>query len=257
MVAVSGNAVAASCLGMPDKGFTNISDIVDVSSRIAVAVDLPFLVDADTGFGNAMHILRTVNEFERAGVAGIILEDQVNYKKCSMIEAKHPVVAAEDHAVKIRAACLARRDPDFVIMARTDAAADHGLDEAIRCARAYAEAGANMVDIQILGTREEVAKIAEAKLPVPLKGNMDEGKRLWEIDFETLEAAGYRIASYPGVVRYTAVKAVRRALEHLRREGSTVGIRDDMATIKEFFGAVDLDRYMELEKEIFPSGAPE
>lgn len=252
MVAVSGNAVAASYLGMPDMGFTNLNDIVDVSRRIAAAVDLPVLVDADTGFGNAMHVLRTVGDFERAGVAGIILEDQVDYKKCSMMDTDHPVVAAEDHALKIQAACRARQDPDFVIMARTDAAADYGLDEAIRRARTYAEAGADMVDIQILGTREEVAKIAEAKLPVPLKGNMDEGKRLWEIDFDTLQAAGFRIASYPGVVRYTVVKAVQEALAHLQKEGSTVDIRDRMATIKEFFGAVDLERYMELEKEIFP-----
>ena len=256
MVSVSGNAVAASYLGMPDMGFTNLSDIVDVSRRIATAIDLPDLVDADTGFGNAMNILRTVGDLERAGVAGIILEDQVDYKKCSMIEADHPVVSADEHAVKIQAACRAREDSDFVIMARTDAAADYGLDEAIRRARMYAEAGADMVDIQILGTREEVAKIAGAELPVPLKGNMDEGKRLWEIDFETLGAAGFRIASYPGVVRYTLVRAVRDALDHLKENGSTVGIRDKMATVKEYFGAVDLDRYLELENVIFPSAPP-
>lgn len=147
MVSVSGNAVAASYLGMPDMGFTNLSDIVDVSRRIAAAIDLPVLVDADTGFGNAMNILRTVGDLERAGVAGIILEDQVDYKKCSMIEADHPVVSADEHAVKIQAACRAREDSNFVIMARTDAAADYGLDEAIRRARMYAEAGADMVDI--------------------------------------------------------------------------------------------------------------
>ena len=257
MVSVSGNAAAAFSLGLPDMGFTNLSDIVDVSRRIAAAVDLPVLVDADTGFGNAMNVLRTVQEFERAGVAGIILEDQVDYKKCSMIEAEHPVVPAEEHAVKINAACRARKDPDFVIMARTDSAADLGLDEAIRRARLYAEAGADMVDIQILGTREQVQQIAEAKLPVPLKGNMDEGKRLWEIDFPTLEAAGFRIASYPGLIRYTIVRTVKDALEHLKKEGSTVEIRDKMSDVKEYFEAVDLDRYLELEKEIFPPAPSE
>ncbi len=141
MVSVSGNAVAASYLGMPDMGFITLNDIVDVSRRIAAAVDIPVLVDADTGFGNAMQVMRTVGDLERAGVAGIILEDQVDYKKCSMIESKHPVVPAEDHAVKIAAACRARTDPDFVIMARTDAAADLGLEEAIRRTRLYAEAG--------------------------------------------------------------------------------------------------------------------
>lgn len=257
MVAVSGNAVAAFHLGLPDMGFTNLGDIVDVSGRIAAAVDLPVLVDADTGFGNAMNVLRTVREFERAGVAGIILEDQVDYKKCSMIETAHPVVTAEDHAAKISAACRARRDSDFVIVARTDSAADLGLEEAIRRARIYAEAGADMVDIQILGTREQIRQIAEANLPVPLKGNMDEGKRLWEIDFPTLEAAGYRVASYPGLIRYTIVRAVKEALDHLKAEGTTAGIRDKMSTVKEYFDAVDLDRYLDLEKEIFPQSPPE
>ncbi len=256
MVSVSGNAVAASYLGMPDMGFTNLNDIVDVSRRIAAAVDLPVLVDADTGFGNAMNILRTVGDFEQAGVAGIILEDQVDYKKCSMIEADHPVVPAEEHAVKIRAACRARRDPDFVIVARTDAAADSGLDEAIRRAHLYAEAGADMVDVQIRGTREEVDRIAAAKLPVPLKGNMDEGKELWKIDIATLQAAGFRIASYPGIIRYSLVHAVKEALSHLKKEGSTAGIRDKMVSVEEYFEAVDLQRYLELEKEIFPSAPP-
>ena len=256
MVAVSGNAVAASYLGMPDMGFTNLNDIVDVSRRIAAAVDIPVLVDADTGFGNAMNVLRTVGDFERAGVAGIIIEDQVDYKKCSMIEAGHPVVPAEEHAVKIRAACRARRDPDFVIIARTDAAADNGLDEAIRRARLYAEAGADMVDVQIRGTREEVDRIAAAKLLVPLKGNMDEGKELWKIDIATLQAAGFRIASYPGIIRYSLVHAVKEALSHLKKEGSTDGIRDKMVSVEEYFEAVDLQRYLELEKEIFPSAPP-
>ncbi len=256
MVSVSGNAAAAFSLGLPDMGFTNLNDIVDVSRRIAAVVDIPVLVDADTGFGNAMNVLRTVQEFERAGVAGISLEDQVDYKKCSMIESDHPVVPAEDHAVKISAACRARSDPGFVIIARTDSAADLGLDEAIRRARLYAEAGADMVDIQIRGTRDEVEKIADAGLPVPLKGNMDEGKLLWEIDFPTLEAAGFRIASYPGLVRYSIVRAVKDGLAHLKKEGSTVGIRDRMADVKEYFDAVDLDRYLELEKEIFPSAPP-
>ncbi len=256
MVSVSGNAVAASYLGMPDMGFTNLNDIVDVSRRIAAAVDLPVLVDADTGFGNAMNVLRTVGDFERAGVAGIIIEDQVDYKKCSMIEADHPVVPAEEHAVKIRAACRARRDPDFVIIARTDAAADSGLDEAIRRAHLYAEAGADMVDVQIRGTREEVDRIAAAKFPVPLKGNMDEGKELWKIDIATLQAAGFRIASYPGIIRYSLVHAVKEALSHLKKEGSSVGIRDKMVSVEEYFEAVDLQRYLELEKEIFPSAPP-
>jgi 2-methylisocitrate lyase-like PEP mutase family enzyme len=104
LLVISGNAVSASYLGMPDMGFLNLHDIVDVSRRIAAAVDIPVIVDADTGFGNAMNVVRTVRELEGAGTAGIIIEDQIDFKKCGMIERKHPVVPAEEHAAKVRAA---------------------------------------------------------------------------------------------------------------------------------------------------------
>jgi 2-methylisocitrate lyase-like PEP mutase family enzyme len=250
LIGLSGNAVSASYLGLPDMGFLNLSDTVDVARRIAAAVSLPVLVDCDTGYGNAMGVQRTVREFEQAGVAGIIIEDQIDYKKCGMIETAHPVVPAEEHAAKIRSACLARRDPDFVIVARTDAAADHGLDEALRRGFLYAEAGADALDIEVPGTPDEVERIRQARLPVPLKANMDEGKQLWLNDLSVLQAAGYRIASYPGVVRYAVVRAVREALAHLREHRSSIGIKERLATVDEYFAAVELERYLELEEEI-------
>jgi methylisocitrate lyase len=249
-IGLSGNAVAASYLGLPDMGFLNLSDMTNVARRIAAAVTIPVIVDADTGYGNAMAVQRTVRELEQAGVAGMIIEDQIDYKKCGMIKAGHPVVPAEDHAAKIRAACLARSDPDFVIVARTDAAADHGLDEALRRGFLYAEAGADMLDIEVAGTPDEVAAIKAARLPVPLKGNMDEGKKLWLNELSVLQDAGYRVASYPGLVRYTVVRAVREALTHLKENGSSIGFKDRMATVDEYFGAVDLERYLEMEKKI-------
>lgn len=250
MIGLSGNAVAASYLGMPDMGFLNLSDTANVARRIAAAVSIPVLVDCDTGYGNAMAVQRTVREFEQAGVAGIIIEDQIDYKKCGMIKAAHPVVPAEEHAAKIRAACLARSNPDFVVVARTDAAADHGLDEALRRGFLYAEAGADALDIEVIGTPEEVERIRRAGLPVPLKANMDEGKKLWLNDLAALQAAGYRIASYPGVVRYAVVRAVRDALVHLKEHRSSIGIKERLATVDEYFAAVELDRYLELEKDV-------
>ena len=250
VIGLSGNAVAASYLGLPDMGFLNLSDMTNVARRIANTVSIPVLVDADTGYGNPMAVQRTVRELEQAGVAGIIVEDQIDYKKCGMIKAGHPVVPAEEHAAKIRAACLARSDPDFVIVARTDAAADHGLDEALRRGFLYAEAGADMLDIEVVGTPDEVERIKRARLPVPLKGNMDEGKKLWLNELTVLQDAGYRVASYPGLVRYTVVRAVREALAHLKEHGSSIGIKDRLATVEEYFGAVDLDRYLQMEKEI-------
>jgi len=251
IIGVSGNTVAASYLGLPDMGFLNLSDMINVCGRIASAVNIPVLVDADTGYGNAMQVIRTVNEFERAGVAGIIIEDQIDYKKCGMIEAEHPVLPIEEYAQKVRAACTARKDPDFVICARTDAARDLGLNESIRRAHIAHEAGADMIDIACPGTREEVEQIAAARLSIPLKGNMDEGKRLWENNNEFLSQSGFKILSHPGLLRYTVVGAAIRALEHLRREGTTIDIRDQMSTVEQYFDAIDLDQYLKLEKEIF------
>lgn len=256
MIGLSGNAVAASYLGLPDMGFLNLSDMANVARRIASAVKIPVLVDADTGYGNAMAVQRTVRELEQAGVAGIIIEDQIDYKKCGMIETRHPVIPAEEHAAKIRAACLARTDPDFVVVARTDAAADHGLDEAIRRGFLYAEAGADMLDVEVPGTAEEVERIKRARLPVPLKGNMDEGKKLWLNPLPVLADAGYKVASYPGLVRYTVVRAVREALAHLKEHGSSVGLEDRLATVDEYFSAVDLERYLEMEREILKPYGP-
>jgi methylisocitrate lyase len=204
-----------------------------------------------------MAVQRTVRELEQAGVAGIIIEDQIDYKKCGMIKTAHPVVPAEEHAAKIRAACLARSDPDFVICARTDAAADHGLDEALRRAFLYVEAGADMLDVEVVGTPEEVEAIRRARLPVPLKGNMDEGKKLWLNPLPMLAEAGYKVASYPGLVRYTVVRAVREALAHLKEHGSSIGIKERLASVDEYFAAVDLERFLEMERRILaPSDRP-
>ncbi|HYC45297.1 MAG TPA: oxaloacetate decarboxylase [Burkholderiales bacterium] len=250
VIGLSGNAVAASYLGLPDMGFLNLSDMVNVARRISGAVSIPVLVDADTGYGNAMAVQRTVRELEQAGVAGIIIEDQIDYKKCGMIKTAHPVVPAEEHAAKIRAACMARSDADFVICARTDAAADHGLDEAIRRAFLYVEAGADMLDVEVVGTPEEVESIRRARLPVPLKGSMDEGKKLWLNPLPMLADAGYKLASYPGLVRYTVVRSVREALAHLKQHGSSAGFEHRMATVEEYFSAVDIERYLAMEREI-------
>ena len=250
VVGLSGNAIAAAYLGMPDMGFVNLGDMVNVARRIAGAVSVPVLVDADTGYGNAMGVLRTVRELEQAGAAGIIIEDQIDYKKCGMMQTGHPVVAAEEHAAKVRAACSARTDPDFIIVARSDAAADLGLDEAIRRGFLYAEAGADMLNIQIPGAPEEVERIGAARLPVPLMASMDEGKKLSLNSLSFLAAAGYKLASFPGLVRYTVVRAVRENLAYLMEHKSTIGIRDRLATVDEYFASVDLDHYLSLEKDL-------
>ncbi|MEL0107737.1 MAG: isocitrate lyase/PEP mutase family protein [Rhodospirillales bacterium] len=250
IIGVSGNTVAASYLGMPDMGFLNLSDMVNVCGRIASAVSIPVLVDVDSGYGNAMQVVRTVKELERAGVAGVIIEDQIDYKKCGMIDAEHPVIDIDEYASKIRAACMARTDPDFVICARTDATRDHGIEEAIKRARVSHDAGADMIDIACQGTRDQVDQLKAANLPIPLKGNMDEGKKLWENDNDVLADAGFSVLSHPGLLRYIVVGAAMRSLEHLKREGNTRDIHDQMCTVKEYFDAVDLNGYLEMEKKV-------
>ena len=250
IVGISGNTVAASYLGMPDMGFLNLSDMVNVCGRIASAVSIPVLVDVDSGYGNAMQVMRSVKELEQAGVAGVIIEDQIDYKKCGMIEAAHPVVDIDEYASKLRAACMAKTDPDFVICARTDATRDHGLDEAIKRARVAHDAGADMIDIACQGTRDQVEKLAAANLPIPLKGNMDEGKKLWENDNDFLAESGFSILSHPGLLRYIVVGAAMRSLDHLKKVGNTRDIHDDMCTVEEYFDAVDLKGYLEMEKKV-------
>ena len=118
----------------------------------------------------------------------------------------------------------------------------------------YVEAGADMLDVEVVGTPEEVAKIKAARLPVPLKGNMDEGKKLWLNPLSVLSDAGYKVASYPGLVRYTVVRAVRESLAHLKEHGSSIGIQERLATVDEYFSAVDLERYLAMEREILGNG---
>ena len=131
-VYMTGNGVSASLLGRPDVGLIDLTLIASHAHRVAACVDIPLICDADTGYGNAVNVRRTVEEFESAGVAAIHLEDQVAPKRCGHLPGSRPVVSMEEHAGKIEAACAARRDPDFIIIARTDAASGHGLDEAIR-----------------------------------------------------------------------------------------------------------------------------
>ena len=250
IIGVSGNTVAASYLGMPDMGFLNLSDMVNVCGRIASAVSIPVLVDVDSGYGNAMQVVRTVKELERVGVAGVIIEDQIDYKKCGMIDVEHPVIDIDEYTSKIRAACMSRTDPDFVICARTDATRDHGIEEAIKRARVSHEAGADMIDIACQGTRDQVEQLAAAKLPLPLKGNMDEGKKLWENDNDFLADSGFSVLSHPGLLRYIVVGAAMRSLAHLKKEGNTRDIHDDMCTVEEYFDAVDLKSYLEMEKKV-------
>src|SRR4051812_10205684 len=174
---MTGFGTTASLAGRPDVGLLTGTEMVDNARRIAAAVDVPVIADADTGYGNAINVVRTVQSYEQAGVAGVHLEDQVMPKKCGHMSGK-AVIGVDEMIGKIRAAIAARRDPDFVVIARTDAAAVEGLDAALERARAYAAAGADLLFVEAPTSEDDIARVARELAGVaPLVFNWAEGGR--------------------------------------------------------------------------------
>src|SRR6185312_12717200 len=193
VVYMTGFGTTASLIGRPDVGLLTGSEMVDNARRIAAAVDVPVIADADTGYGNTINVLRTVQLYEQAGVAGIHLEDQVMPKKCGHMTGKVVIPAAE-MVGKVRAAVEARQDPDFLIIARTDAAAVHGLNEAIDRGRAYAEAGADALFVEAPTSEEDIARVAaELRGVAPLVFNWAEGGRTPLLPVERIAELGFSL----------------------------------------------------------------
>ncbi|MEJ2434872.1 MAG: isocitrate lyase/PEP mutase family protein, partial [Pseudolabrys sp.] len=175
---LSGNGVSAAMLGRPDVGLVDLTLLVAHAHRVAAAIDIPLICDADTGYGNAVNVRRTVEEFEAAGVAAIHLEDQEQPKRCGHLPGARPVVPLEEHRRKIEAAVAARRDPDFLVIARTDAAAGHGIDEAIRRGHAYREAGADAIFIELKEASESELARVTSEIDLPHVVNVEEAGAL-------------------------------------------------------------------------------
>ncbi len=255
-VKLLGNATGASLLGLPDLGFLTLTEVANHARNVAAAVRIPLIVDADTGFlSGPLGIIRTVREFERAGVAGISFEDQVSPKKCALIEGATQVVPLEEHAQRIQAALYAREDRDFVIGARTDAEESQGLDEAIRRANAYAEAGADIISIALRwsrqkGKREETLKALrrisnEVKAPLTLMFS-DEVIKAGNATLEEIRDFNFVMGSC-NAIRYTVVRAVAEMLDCLKRDWSTKAYDHKMASLKEYNELLELDEYLDLE----------
>ena len=245
-VYATGAGIANALLGLPDLGLATMTEIVEQARRIAGAVEIPVVVDADTGYGNALNVHRTVRELERAGVAGIQLEDQVTPKRCGHFAGKE-VVPVEEMAQKLRAAREARRDADLVLVARTDALATHGVAEAIARGRAYAEAGADLIFVEAPTTREELAALPRA-IPKPLVANMTEGGKTPLLDADELQALGYKVALYPNTALRAAMAAVREALARLRADGTSRAVLDRLLSWQERQRLVGLPEYEALER---------
>jgi methylisocitrate lyase len=227
---VSGAALSASLLGLPDLGFTSLGEVVDQIRRIAGAVDVPVIADADTGFGNALSVSRTIREYERAGVAALHLEDQVFPKRCGHFEGKQ-VIPAEEMVQKLRAAVDARQDLDFVIIARTDARATHGLDEALRRARLYQKAGADVIFVEAPRDLDELRRIAR-EIDGPLLANMVEGGKTPLLSAAELQALGFKLVILPGTLQRTAAKAMQAMAAEITRAGTSRDALDRLVTFE-------------------------
>jgi 2-methylisocitrate lyase-like PEP mutase family enzyme len=230
-VYVTGAGVANMLLGAPDIGLTTVTEVSEAVAAIADAVSLPLIVDADTGFGNAVNMVRTVRMLERAGASGIQIEDQVFPKKCGHFAGKH-VIAADEMVQKIKAAVDARRDPSLQIIARTDARAIEGLDRALERANAYIQAGADVTFVEAPTSLEELARIAK-ELPVPQVANIVFGGKTPEPGRDKLAEFGFSIVLYANAALQAALKASYDVLGALKTEGSLKSVAHRLASFDE------------------------
>lgn len=231
MAFVSGYSVAATAIGEPDMGLLTQTEITEQARRICRSVAIPIIVDADTGYGNPLNVYRTVQELIAAGAAGCFLEDQLWPKKCGHMKGKR-VIEREEYVHKIRAAVEARGDRDFFIVARTDALAVVGMDEAVNRILAAREAGADASFIEAPGSLEELAEIGR-RVPKPMVANMIEGGRTPVLPRDQLAAMGFQLILYPLAGLFAAAKAIRTVYEQIQRDGMTTGSQSQM-TFTEF-----------------------
>ncbi|MBE3519144.1 MAG: oxaloacetate decarboxylase [Firmicutes bacterium] len=246
-VYMTGYGASADLLGAPDYGLLTLTEMANHAARIAQAVNVPVVADGDTGYGNALNVRRTIQEYERAGVAAIHLEDQVMPKRCGHMEGKQ-VIDAKEWAKKIEAAVDTRTDPDFVIIARTDARAVYGLDEAISRAKMAVAAGADVIFVEAPQSVDELKKVRDA-IDAPLMANMIEHGKTPLLSVDELQKLGYNLVIYPLATLYMAAGAIREAVNELKKTGTTAGLIDKMLTFHQFNELVGLKEFQALERK--------
>jgi methylisocitrate lyase len=236
-------------LGLPDIGLTTLSEVAEQSHRIARMVGLPTIIDADTGFGETLNAARTIQELENMGLAGCHIEDQVNPKRCGHLDNK-VLVSREDFAQKIRAATDARHDPNFVVIARTDARTVEGLDGAIDRAKAAVNAGADMIFPEAMADEGEFAAM-RAAVDVPLLANITEFGKSELLTTDQLSSLGYNVALYPATAQRLALKAVEDGLVELRDKGTQAGKVDSMMPRARLYELVKYAEYGDFDASIY------
>ncbi len=243
----TGFGFSAAALGQPDFGLLTMSETMDRVRHIVNAVSVPVVADMDTGYGNPLNTRRTVRECVTAGAAGIILEDQQWPKKCGHFEGKK-VIPAEDHVAKLRAAVDARGDDDLVIIARTDARAPLGLDEAIRRGRLYRDAGADVVFVEAPQSLDELRAVKAAIPEAPLFANMIEGGKTPLLTYRALQELGYKMVVFPLSALLAATKAIEGVYAELYANKTTAGIVDRLTSFHDFEEIVGVPELRALEE---------
>jgi methylisocitrate lyase len=246
VVFITGYSLSATLLGEPDFGLLTQTEVVNAAQRICSVLDTPVIVDADTGYGNAVNVVRTVQDLVRAGAAGMFLEDQVWPKRCGHMKGKQ-VIALDEQLRKLRAAMEARKEHDFYIVARTDARQALGLSEAITRGIAFKEAGADAVFIEAPENREEMKEISR-HVPGPLVANMLERGVTPLMGPEELKGLGFDLIVWPLAPLYSVAKTLTEIYSTLRRDGSTAKILDRLMPFDEFNEIVGLEEKYSLDQ---------
>ncbi len=243
----TGYGSAATVLGMPDYGFLNAGETMDNARKIVRAVDIPVIVDIDTGYGNPLTVWRIVKDLESMGVSGVFLEDQVWPKRCGHMAGKE-IISVDEYLLKLTAAIDARDDKDFIVVARTDARATCGLDEAIERGREYFKFGADVIFVEAPRSIDELKEIG-SKIDAPLVANMIEGGITPNLTASELHDLGFRIGVFPLSGLFASAFAMKQVFEELHRSGSTSREREKMITFEEFNRLVNLQKYIDLERK--------
>ena len=246
-VGLSGNALSASLLGVPDLGMLGLTENVNHAKNIAQNLSIPVISDADTGYGGIMNVIRTVREFESAGISAIHIEDQVTPKRCGLLPQGIPVITESEQIIKLKAAIDARNSTDFMIIARTDSMSMYGLEEACKRAKSYIHSGADAVIIMGANTTDAI-KFASDYVQAPLVCIIQETSPTNELTDDFLKNSGCILALHAGTARYAAVKAFATVFLELKNKGNTRSINHLMSTFDEYNNALDLNDWLEIEK---------
>ncbi len=244
---MTGFGTAASRLGRPDVGLLTLSEMVDNARRIVQAVEIPVIADADTGYGNSINVIRTVREYEAAGVSAIHLEDQVMPKKCGHMDGKQVIPAAEMTA-KVSAAVAARRSPEFLVIARTDARAVEGLQAALDRAERYREAGADVLFVEAPQSTEEIEAVASRFPDVPLLFNYAEGGKTPSVSYQFLRELGFKLVIFPISTLLVATAAIRSVLAKIKDDGTPIEVVPSLLPFDQFLDFIGLGEIRELER---------